>query len=67
MQSIVWQDKTSGALYIYKPSYPKQRSFFEQKRSARIAAALAELKHTGNINIYLYKRGRLRLIATRFM
>lgn len=63
MTSIVYQDKTGGAMMIYRPKYPAQRSFYEQKRVERIVAALEELEHVGNINIFLYKKGRLRKIS----
>lgn len=54
-------------MFLYQPKYPAQRSFFEQKRNERIVAALKELKHVGNINIFLYKRGHLRKIAEHKM
>lgn len=63
MTSIIYQDRASGTMYIYRPEYPSQRSFYEQKRNERIFAALEELSHMGNINIYLYKKKRLRKIA----
>ena len=63
MQSIIYQDRCSGAKYIFNPKYPAQRSFFELKRSERIEVALKELKSVANINIYLFKRSKLRLIA----
>lgn len=66
MTSIVYQDRASGKMYIYHPAYPTQRSFYEQTRVERILAALEELRHMGNINIYLYKKGRLRKIAEHF-
>ena len=48
---------------VYQPKYPVQRSMFEQKKSERIIAALNELKHVSNINIFLHKKGKLRKIA----
>lgn len=66
MTSIIYQDRASGTMYIYQPEYPSQRSFYEQTRIERIFAALDELKYMGNINIYLYKKGRLRKIAQHF-
>lgn len=65
MTSIIYQDRASGTMYIYQPKYPSQRSFYEQKRNERILAALEGLSHMGNINIYLYKKKRLRKIAQR--
>ena len=53
MTSIVYQDRSSGSMYLYKPKYPAQRSMFEQKRTERIIAALEELRHVANINIFL--------------
>lgn len=67
MQSIVYQDKTSGMMFIYKPRYPAQRSFFEQKRAERLIAALEELQGMGNINIFLLKHRQLRKIGERGM
>ncbi len=67
MTSIVYQDKTGGQMAIYRPDYPAQRSMFEQKRTERVIAALEELKHMGNINIFLYKKGKLRKIGEHGM
>lgn len=63
MTSIVYQDRASGSMFIYQPKYPAQRSMFEQKRTERIVAALEELRHVANINIFLLKKGYLRKIA----
>lgn len=63
MTSIVYQDRVGGLMYIYQPKYSAQRSLFEQKRTERIVAALEELKHVGNINIFLLKKNKLRKIA----
>lgn len=65
MQSIVYQDKAGGMMFVYKPRYPAQRSFFEQKRADRLIAALQELRGMGNVNIYLLKHNRLRKIGER--
>lgn len=65
MTTIVYEDRVNGFLHIYRPRYPAQRSMYEQKRNERILAGLKELEHVGNINIYLYKKGRLRKIAER--
>ncbi len=65
MTSIAYQDKTSGLIYIYSPQYPAQRNFFELKRNERILKAIKELKHMGNVRIYLHKKDKLRLIADR--
>lgn len=67
MTSIVYQDRASGSMYLYNPKYPAQRSMFEQKRTERIMAALEELRHVGNINIFLFRKGRLRKIAEHKM
>lgn len=66
MKSIVYQDRASGKMFIYKSPRQNQRSFFEQSRNERIRAALEELEHFGNINIYLCKGGKLRMIATHY-
>lgn len=65
MTSIVYQDRCGGMMFIYSPKYPAQRSLFELKRNERIIAAMEELKHVGNINIYLYKKGKLKKISER--
>ena len=65
MTSIAYQDKTSGFIYIYSPQYPAQRNLFELKRNERILKAIKELKHMGNVRIYLHKKGKLKLIADR--
>lgn len=67
MTSIVYQDKASGSMYLYQPKYPVQRSLYEQKRMERIMAALKELRYVANINIFLFKKGRLRKIAEHTM
>ena len=67
MTSIVYQDRASGSMFLYGPKYPAQRSMFEQKRKERIIAALEELRHVGNINIFLLRKGRLRKIAEHKM
>ena len=65
MTSIVYQDKTSGSMYIYSQKYPAQRSLFELKRNERILQAIKELEHVGNVRLYLHKKGKLKLIADR--
>ena len=55
MTSIVYQDRASGSMFLYQPKYPAQRSLFEQKRTERVLTALEELRHVGNINIFLFK------------
>ena len=67
MTSIVYQDRASGSMFLYGPKYLAQRSMFEQKRTERIIAALEELRHVGNINIFLLRKGRLRKIAEHKM
>lgn len=65
MQSIVYQDKAGRMMFVYKPRYSVQRSFFEQKRVERLVAALEDLRSMGNVNIYLLKHNRLRKIGER--
>lgn len=67
MTSIVYQDRASGSMFLYQPKYPAQRTFFEQKRTERVLAALEELRHVGNINIFLFKKGKLRKISAHDM
>lgn len=67
MTSIVYQDRVSGSMFLYQPKYPAQRSMFEQKRTERIISALEELRYVGNINIFLFRKGRLRKIAEHKM
>lgn len=66
MTSVVYQDRASGRMFVYNPICQSQRSFFEHTKNERIRAALEELEHMGNINIFLYKRGKLRQIATHY-
>ena len=65
MTSIVYQDKASGSMYIYSPQYLAQRSFFELKRNERIQESMKELQYIANVRLYLYKKGKLKLIADR--
>ena len=67
MTNIVYQDRASGRMFVYNPVKANQRSFWEQTKRERIRAALEELEHMGNINIFLYKRGKLRQIAVHAM
>ena len=67
MTSIVYQDRASGSMLLYQPKYPAQRSLFEQKRTERVLTALEELRHVGNINIFLFKKGKLRKISAHSM
>lgn len=67
MTTIVYQDRVSGSMFVYQPKYPAQRSIFEQKRTERIVAALEELRHVANINIFLLKKGHLRKIIEHKM
>ena len=64
MQSIVYQDKASGSMYMFNPAYPKQRSMLELTRTERIANALSELQPVTTINIFLYKHNKLRMLST---
>lgn len=58
MKTIGYRDKAGGSIYLYKNvSRP------DQKRHDRVKEALNELRHTGNINIYLIKGNRVRRIA----
>lgn len=66
MTNIVYQDRASGAMYVYRSPRYRRRSLFEPKRNERIRAALEELEHVGNINIFLLKRGKLNMIATHY-
>ena len=67
MTSIVYQDRASGSMFLYQPKYPAQRSLFEQKRTERVMAALEELRHVGNINVFLFRKGKLRKISEHNM
>jgi hypothetical protein len=62
MKTIGYQDRAGGSIHIYKNvSKP------DQKRHERTMEALNELRHTGNINIYLIKGNRIRKIAKHGM
>lgn len=61
MKTIVYQDRISGAKYIYNPQNIKLDIL---KNHERIETALNELRHVGNVNIYLYKHNKMRLIST---
>lgn len=58
MTNIGFQDIAGGRINIYSasPELPKW---------VRINKALKELKHTGNIIIYLYKGRKLRKITIK--
>lgn len=58
MTNLAYQDIQGGSVHIYTghPSKP---------RFDRINLALKELEHVGRIKIFLYKKGKLRLIKTK--
>ena len=62
MKTIGYKDKAGGSIYLYKNvSKP------DQKRHERIKEALQELRHTGNINIYLIRGRKVRKIGQHAM
>jgi hypothetical protein len=58
MTNIAFQDIAGGSVHVWSKDthLPKWE---------RINAALRDLRHTGCIKIYLYKRGKLRLIKRK--
>lgn len=58
MTNLAFQDIAGGTIHVYSanPSLPKWE---------RINKAFDELKHTGNIFIYLYKGRKLRRIKVK--
>lgn len=58
MKNIAFQDILGGSIKVYS----KHK---ELPRLERIKKALADLKHTGNIKIYLYSGRKLRLIKVK--
>lgn len=70
MKTIGYADRANPSIIkIYTPKTLAQGSLFQPhiKRHERIIAGLAELKHTGNINIYLIKGNLQRRIASHPM
>jgi hypothetical protein len=67
MKSIGYMDITEGrTINIFNPEYKqKQRSIFDLKRHERITEGLQELRHTGNIIIYLINGNKYRPILER--
>jgi trehalose-6-phosphatase len=62
MKTIGYKDKAGGSIHIYKNA-----SKPDQTRHERIREALKDLKHTGNINIYLINGRKVRKIASKGM
>jgi len=62
MKTIAYKDLASGTMKVY--DYPQGINYHNQKRSERIVAALEDLRHTGNIGIYLIKGNKIRRIST---
>jgi len=58
MKNIAFQDIAGGSINVYS----KHK---ELPRLERIKKALADLKHTGNIKIFLYSGRKLRLINVK--
>ena len=58
MTNIAYQDIAGGSIQVYSANK-------RLKRMERIKLALKELERTGCIKIYLYKRGKLRLIKRK--
>ena len=58
MTNLAFQDIAGGSIHVYSAhqNLPKWE---------RINKALSELRHTGNIIIYLYKGRKLRKIKTK--
>jgi hypothetical protein len=64
MKTIAFKDRTGGPIREYIS--PKQNDIFERENhTTRINRALDELKHTGNINIYLVRGNKIRLILQK--
>jgi hypothetical protein len=58
MTNIAWQDKQGGSIMVYTANK-------DLPRLQRIKLALSELESVGNINIFLFKRRKLRLIKSK--
>lgn len=55
MTNIAYKDVAGGAIHVYS-------AHSDLPKWERIQKALQDLKHMGNIKIYLFKRNKLRLI-----
>jgi hypothetical protein len=62
MKTIAFKDKAGGSLHAYFNAKDPR-----QPRHDRIKEALEDLKHTGNIIIYLVKGNKVRKIAQHQM
>lgn len=62
MKTIAYQDNAGGAIHGYF-----NRSNPTQNRHQRIIEALQDLKHTGNITVYLIKGRKVRKLFRKGM
>ena len=58
MTNIAYQDILGGSIHVYT-------AHKELPKNERIQKALSELRHVGNIKIYLYKRRKFRLLTIK--
>lgn len=58
MTNIAYKDRAGGRVNVWSKDQHKPKW-------ERIKAALEDLKHMGNIKIFIYKGRKLRLIKTK--
>lgn len=66
MKTIAYEDKGNpGKLYLYNPK--EQADLFSPRplHATRLCNGLADIKHTGNINVYLVRGRKIRFLFSR--
>ena len=70
MKTIAYKDRAGGGLRIFNPPIEWRQNTLDNPYPVpvhlqRIMRGLNELRHTGNINIYLVHGNRIRLIQQK--
>ena len=65
MKTLAWRDLADTRNVFCIPKLNKDFTLFEPKRHERNLKLLQELKHTGNIGVYLLKGNKARLLFTK--
>jgi len=65
MKTLAWRDMGNPSNTFYIPKLNKDMTLFEPKRNERNIKLLQELKHTGNIAVYLLKGNKTRFLFSK--
>jgi len=65
MKTLAWRDLGDPRKIFYIPKASKELNIFEPKRHQRNLKLLESIRHTGNIEVYLLKGNKTRLLFTK--